>query len=125
MLNCYTAEISGIELRDEIIAVDLNYNDLDKILVGLRALACNKIEKFCLLSDDRRAKAVFKSVDRANVSVGDFIENIRLDANVLEAIEGLVLDFLLEDFFPEQHVDFEVTSDSGKKYDLVIRVSTQ
>lgn len=119
----YIAAMSEVRLQDRLLLMRWNESHLSEILIGLRALDAGKIDKLTLAPPDgsARCKVIFTAEGIMQALCDGKRCVFRLNDNHYSAIEGLLLDFLLESAFEGEHLDLELpVAETGILCDCVI-----
>ena len=121
----YIVALSELQMQDRLLLMKWNESHLSEILIGLRALDAGKIDRLTLAPSDGSAKCkVIFTADGIMQALCDGKRcDFRLNENHFSAIEGLLLDFLLESAFEGEHLDLELPlAETGILYDCVIGI---
>lgn len=121
----YIVALSELQMQDRLLLMKWNESHLSEILIGLRALDAGKIDRLTLAPSDGSAKCkVIFTADGIMQALCDGKRcDFRLNDNHFSAIEGLLLDFLLESAFEGEHLDLELPlAETGILYDCVIGI---
>ena len=122
-MSIYFIALNDVEIVDNMIWIKILLNKLSDVLIGLRALYTKKIEKLILVTFDKKSKVVFYFDKIMCVSSNQTDYIFQLNNHNVESLESIIIDFLLQIAFPDQHLDIELMLlEKNYKYDCVFEI---